>query len=138
MYTDAVVAVYGDTADAFPFVGRLPDPEGTGQGQYVAAGFNGHGMPRILLSTAHLVGVVLQDMGVPHRSPTCTLSYPSLPQPFHITPSRLERLRKIDLEAQWAEEISEGLASSKKGFAFAMPDSLDEGLAVPPAAVHAT
>lgn len=104
--------VYGCSADSFPFVGRLPDRDS----QYIAAGFSGHGMPRILLSTCHIAPVILQDLGTVVVPPRCTLDYPPLPQPFHATRTRLERLRKLDLHAKLQAEIDAGLLSSKKVF----------------------
>lgn len=73
-------------------------------------------MPRILLSTCHIVPVILQDLQIKQSPPPCTLEYPPLPQPFHATRSRLERLRKLDLHGKLQAELEAGLASSKKVF----------------------
>ena len=116
-------SVYGCSADSFPFVGRLPDDKG----HYIAAGFAGHGMPRILLSTCHVTPLILQDLGIVNQQPECTLQYPPLPQPFHSTKSRMERLARTDLAAKWESEIQDGLSSSKK--LFGIPDALSDGVA---------
>jgi hypothetical protein len=73
-------------------------------------------MPRILLSTCHIVPTILQDLKIIQSPPRCTLEYPPLPQPFHVTRSRLERLRKLDLHAKLQAELDAGLLSSKKVF----------------------
>ncbi|GAM82377.1 hypothetical protein ANO11243_003560 [Dothideomycetidae sp. 11243] len=50
--------VMGYSFDSHPHIGRVPDKEG----QYIAAGFNGHGMPVIWLATKGLVAMVVSDM----------------------------------------------------------------------------
>ena len=45
----------GYTTDGFPFVGDLPDEPG----QYICAGFNGHGMPQAFLSAKAIVSMVV-------------------------------------------------------------------------------
>lgn len=101
------------TSDSFPFVGPVPGREG----HFLAAGFNGHGMPRILLSTAHITPLILSylqtDMVV---VPSLVTDFPSLPDPFAVTSDRLERLRGIDYIAKMAEGVESGLESAKKPF----------------------
>lgn len=100
--------VTAPTADAFPFVGAVPAREG----HFVAAGFGGHGMPRILLSTAHLAPLVLQGLKVEKfEAPALTSKYPSLPRPFVVTAKRLEALQ---LGSAKEELYAEGLASHKE------------------------
>lgn len=85
-------------------------------------------MPRILLSTAHVAGQMLQTLGVAHTLPDEVTTYPPLPGPFHATAERIQRLQSRDALAQFDAEIKMGLESSKKSFA--VPDSLGE-VAVP-------
>ncbi|GIZ43973.1 hypothetical protein CKM354_000718200 [Cercospora kikuchii] len=85
------------SADSFPFVGPVPGR----QGQFMAAGFVGHGMPRILGSTAHITPLLLDYLGTEHKMPSMADVFPPLPTPFHATPERVERLvRTADLEAK--------------------------------------
>lgn len=84
-------------------------------------------MPRILLSTYHIVPLVLQDLGMVNRVPEFAHDYPPLPQPFHSTRARLERVRKQDLAARWDREVQDGLTSSKK--VFSIPDAITDGIA---------
>jgi hypothetical protein len=56
----------GYSVDFMPHVGEVPSR----QGQYIIAGFNGHGMPQILLSAKGLAlmirdGVLFENTGVP-------------------------------------------------------------------------
>ncbi|KAL4861453.1 FAD dependent oxidoreductase-domain-containing protein [Aspergillus spectabilis] len=66
-YTDRVwTGIMGYTTDSLPHVGQVPGK----QGQFVVAGFNGHGMPQIFLSAkgvAEMVlkGVAFEETGVP-------------------------------------------------------------------------
>ncbi|KAK5105869.1 hypothetical protein LTR62_001956 [Meristemomyces frigidus] len=81
------------SADGWPFVGSLPNRDG----QFIAAGFVGHGMPRILLSTAHITPLVLDSLGMEYKQPTLTAPYPALPRPFHVSAERVEKLQAFDL-----------------------------------------
>ncbi|KAH5523074.1 hypothetical protein HBI52_057090 [Parastagonospora nodorum] len=83
------------SADDFPFVGPIPGRKS----QFINAGFAGHGMPRILLSSAHIVPLVLDSVGFQHSPPHLATSYPELPQPFHATAERIERLQNTDTTA---------------------------------------
>lgn len=79
--------IVSPTLDGFPFVGPVP---GTGRaGHFLAAGFGGHGMPRILLSTAHLAPLVLDALGVAWSAPALVEDYPPIPAPFVVTAERL-------------------------------------------------
>ena len=46
----------GFTTDGFPYVGDLPDKPG----QFVCAGFNGHGMPQVFLSAKAIASMVIE------------------------------------------------------------------------------
>ncbi|KAL5332401.1 FAD dependent oxidoreductase superfamily [Aspergillus crustosus] len=66
-YTDRVwTGIMGYTTDSLPHVGQVPGKPG----QFVVAGFNGHGMPQIFLSAKGIAkmvlkGVEFEETGVP-------------------------------------------------------------------------
>ncbi|KAJ5223842.1 hypothetical protein N7468_008384 [Penicillium chermesinum] len=66
-YTDRVwTGIMGYSSDGLPHVGRVPGQEG----QYIVAGFTGHGMPQIFLSAEAIAkmivsGVGFEDTGLP-------------------------------------------------------------------------
>ncbi|KAH8667627.1 FAD dependent oxidoreductase-domain-containing protein [Tricladium varicosporioides] len=98
--------------DSFPFVGVVPNREG----HFIASAFTGHGMPRILLSTAHITPLVLQFLGFEFMSPALVKPYPSLPKPFLLTAERLKELQNVDGERIYEETVRNGLESAKKWF----------------------
>ncbi|TEA16083.1 hypothetical protein C8034_v000678 [Colletotrichum sidae] len=98
--------------DAFPFVGPLPNR----QGQFVAAGFSGHGMPRILLSAAHITPLILDALNVEHSPPGLAAGFPPLPEPFSSTPERISSLQSVDAAAKFAAVSKGSLESAKKPF----------------------
>lgn len=102
--------IVAPTADAFPFVGAAPAREG----HFLAAGFGGHGMPRILLSTAHLTPLVLDSVGVRWTAPALVKQYPPLPKPFVVTAKRVELLQDFDIKAEYDEDVKNYEVSSKK------------------------
>ena len=103
------IAVQTSSADAFPFVGPVPNHDG----HYIAAGFGGHGMPRILLSAAHIAPLVLESLGFDYNLPSLASAYPPLPQPFHVTAERVQRLQSTDVAAI-AEQYKKGCEASAK------------------------
>ena len=61
----------GYSDDGFPYVGGVPDKPG----QFICAGFNGHGMPQIFLSTKSIAEMVVLgakaedvDLPLPYRT----------------------------------------------------------------------
>ncbi|KAM3420079.1 hypothetical protein BST61_g3384 [Cercospora zeina] len=89
--------VIAGSIDSFPFVGPVPGREG----QFMAAGFAGHGMPRILGATAHITPLVLDYLKSDLKMPSMAKIFPPLPAPFHATPERVERLvQTADVEAK--------------------------------------
>ncbi|KAH8597734.1 FAD dependent oxidoreductase-domain-containing protein [Bisporella sp. PMI_857] len=104
--------VMSSSIDEFPFVGAVPLHDG----HFLAAGFTGHGMPRILLSTAYIVPLILTSLGVESRSPALVAPYPPLPKPFHITTERIERLQKIDAKEKYEADVKSNLESAKEPF----------------------
>ncbi|WVQ86207.1 hypothetical protein IAT38_008375 [Cryptococcus sp. DSM 104549] len=105
--------IMSSSIDAFPFVGPVPSKSG----HYVAAGFTGHGMPRILGSTAHLIPTILSDLGIPHTTPNVAATFPQLPEPFAVTAERVAKYQEVDAEAKLKAAREESLESSKKAFA---------------------
>ena len=120
-------SVQTKTADAFPFVGPLPGRDA----QFIAAGFAGHGtsslpwsiselthtgMPRILLSAAHITPLILSSLGLEHTTPALARAYPPLPQPFHATASRISKLQNTDVAAIISEYNASCANSAKKPF----------------------
>ena len=118
-----------NSADNFPFIGSVPNRDGN----WMAAGFAGHGkhshlesnlcaqltiagMPRILLSTAHIIPGVLDSLGFEHQQPALAAPYPSLPKPFLITAERIERLQDTDLAARAQAHRERCKESSQKPF----------------------
>jgi glycine/D-amino acid oxidase-like deaminating enzyme len=70
--------VMGYTADFMPHVGQIPNKPG----QFIIAGFNGHGMPQILLSSKALAAMVQND---------ATFEQTELPRLFKTSRERIER-----------------------------------------------
>ncbi|KAF2630550.1 DAO-domain-containing protein [Macroventuria anomochaeta] len=97
------------SADSFPFVGPVP----ARNGHYIAAGFAGHGMPRILLSAAHITPLVLESLNVEYSQPLLAASFPPLPQPFQVTAERVERLQNTNIAAI-AESYKQSCEESAK------------------------
>lgn len=73
-------------------------------------------MPRILLSTAHLVPLILTSLGIESTPPALVEPYPALPRPFHITTDRIGRLQKINAKAKYNADIKRNLESAKEEF----------------------
>ncbi|KAG7087670.1 hypothetical protein E1B28_013618 [Marasmius oreades] len=71
--------ILGMTKDSVPFIGKVPGKEG----QWVIAGFNGHGMARIFGCAPGLVKSIMGGRWADTGMPEC----------FEITPERLERLK---------------------------------------------
>ncbi|KAF2252731.1 nucleotide-binding domain-containing protein, partial [Trematosphaeria pertusa] len=104
--------VESSSADGFPFVGSVPER----QGHFIAAGFAGHGMPRILLSAAHITPLVLGSLNISSSIPPLATSFPALPKPFHATRERIEKLQETDLEALREAYRQKCKDSAKKEF----------------------
>lgn len=113
----------------FPFVGAVPNKEG----HWMAAGFVGHGkhygifnnrcvrltdagMPRILLSTAHIIPRLLDFLSFEYQQPALVTPYPPLPKPFVVTAERVERLQNTDLDAKAQAYRESCKESSQKPF----------------------
>jgi glycine/D-amino acid oxidase-like deaminating enzyme len=68
----------GYSADFMPHVGEVPDKPG----QFIIAGFNGHGMPQILLSAKGLANMIRE--GLPFEQT-------GVPRVFKTTRNRIQR-----------------------------------------------
>jgi glycine/D-amino acid oxidase-like deaminating enzyme len=77
-YTDSVwTGIMGWSSDFMPFVGEMPGKKG----QYITAGFSGHGMPLIYLATKALAEIIRGEK---------TFADTNLPAVFKPTQERLD------------------------------------------------
>ncbi|RDW68474.1 hypothetical protein BP5796_09131 [Coleophoma crateriformis] len=104
--------ITASSIDTFPFVGAVPDHTG----HFVAAGFSGHGMPRILLSAAHITPLILQFLKINFTPPALVAPYPLLPEPFHATAERIKKLKKLDATELFEKTVKADLESAQKSF----------------------
>lgn len=85
-YTDAVwTGIMGYSADGFPHVGAVPGKAG----QFICAGFSGHGMPQIFLSAKALAEMALEGKGVEEVD---------LPRLYRASQARLDSKMNVALE----------------------------------------
>lgn len=54
--------IMGWSTDSMPWIGRIPIPNLRGQGQFILAGFSGHGMPVIYLAAEAVARMVLDEL----------------------------------------------------------------------------
>jgi glycine/D-amino acid oxidase-like deaminating enzyme len=73
------VLVMGYSNDEFPYVGSVPEKPG----QYICAGFTGHGMPQIFLSAKAVAKMII----------TGDSENVDLPLPYRITKERWSESR---------------------------------------------
>ncbi|CAH0043795.1 unnamed protein product [Clonostachys solani] len=89
---DAVwTGIMGYSADFMPHVGEIPEKPG----QFIIAGFTGHGMPQILLSTKGLAAMVRDGVSFENSG---------LPRIFKTTKARISTKRSLmeeNLEPLW-------------------------------------
>lgn len=104
--------IVSPSIDGFPFVGSAPGRDG----QFIAAGFGGHGMPRILLSTAHLTPLVLDSLNIKWSAPALVKDFPPIPAPFVATAERVAALQGVDSQAVYEAEIKEQEEDAKKDY----------------------
>lgn len=104
--------IVSPSVDGFPFVGPAPNRPG----HFIAAGFGGHGMPRILLSTAHLTPLVLDSLGVEWSAPALVKEYPPIPAPFVVTANRVAALQGVDTQAEYEADIKGMEEDAKKEY----------------------
>ncbi|KAK3713188.1 hypothetical protein LTR37_008621 [Vermiconidia calcicola] len=89
--TDRVwTGIMGYTTDGYPFVGEVPSKPG----QYICAGFNGHGMPQVFLSAKAVAAMVAEG-----RKPEET----DLPMLYRSSQERLDsETQHVSLTAYYA------------------------------------
>lgn len=80
-----VFLVMGYSADSLPHVGEVPGKPG----QFIAAGFNGHGMPVVFLSGKAVAEMALKSV---------TFKETGLPRLFETTGARLDPIYDDVLE----------------------------------------
>ncbi|KAL6237501.1 hypothetical protein BDW75DRAFT_248981 [Aspergillus navahoensis] len=86
-YTDRVwTGIMGYTTDSLPHVGQVPGKEG----QFVIAGFNGHGMPQIFLSAKGIAQMILRQVEFEETG---------IPSIFKTTQARLDSAQNTILSA---------------------------------------
>lgn len=74
-------------------------------------------MPRILLSTAYIAPMILTSLDIKGTEPALVKTYPSLPNPFRLTPERMRNLQETaDPKAKYDNAIRSSLQSAKEGF----------------------
>lgn len=73
-------------------------------------------MPRILLSTAHIAPLVLNDLSFTHSPPALVAPYPPIPKPFQVTAERISSLQTVDSVAFFERISKDCLESAKKPF----------------------
>lgn len=76
----------GYSSDGMPHVGEVPGKPG----QYICAGFSGHGMPQIFLSAKAVACMALEDRKVEDVD---------LPRLYRTTQARLDSTHDVTLEA---------------------------------------
>ncbi|EME47906.1 hypothetical protein DOTSEDRAFT_167338 [Dothistroma septosporum NZE10] len=85
-YTDKVwTGIMGYSSDGFPFVGAVP----TKEGQFICAGFSGHGMPQIFLSAKAIARMALEGANVRNTE---------LPRLYWVERERIESKGNVTLE----------------------------------------
>lgn len=80
----------GYSDDAFPYVGPVHEKPG----QFVCAGFSGHGMPQIFLS-AKAIALMVTTGATPGQV--------DLPLPYHTSPERWFQQREHNSLQAWRE-----------------------------------
>lgn len=74
------------------------------------------GMPRILLSAAHIAPLILSSLNINFTAPQLVTNYPPLPKPFRITPERMDRLQKVDAQEKYEAAIKNNLECAKEPY----------------------
>lgn len=76
----------GYTTDGFPHVGPVPGKTG----QFICAGFSGHGMPQIFLSAKAVASMLVDDINVEEAD---------LPRLYRTSLERLESTTNVILDS---------------------------------------
>lgn len=92
--------VMGYSSDYMPFIGSVPGKPG----QLIAAGFSGHGMPLILLSTKGIAQMILHGK---------TFEEVGVPKIFKVTQERLDSRRNDILSSIEPVKAGTSVTSAK-------------------------
>ncbi|KAJ9130957.1 FAD dependent oxidoreductase superfamily protein [Pleurostoma richardsiae] len=84
--------IMGYTNDLMPHVGAVPSKDG----QYISVGFNGHGMPSILLASKAVARMLREG---------CSFEETGVPAPFKTTPARLSNPSNLVLDLLRQQEV---------------------------------
>ncbi|KAF2763665.1 FAD dependent oxidoreductase [Teratosphaeria nubilosa] len=88
-FTDAVwTGIMGYSDDGFPFVGSVPEKAG----QFICAGFSGHGMPQVFLSAKAVATMITQEREADEVD---------LPRLYRCSRARLESRERHVALAAW-------------------------------------
>lgn len=91
----------GYTSDGFPHVGAVPDKPG----QFICAGFSGHGMPQVFLSAKAIAAVVAEDVAVEEVD---------LPRLYRTSKQRLESKEEHSAMKAWKKVFGSEVAARPK------------------------
>jgi len=83
------------------------------------------GMPRILLSTAHLVPSILDAVGLDHQVPRIIEGTPPLPAPYVLNPERLLAVKAESVGAYFQRNMEDAMRSAAKDFVSAPSKAID-------------
>jgi glycine/D-amino acid oxidase-like deaminating enzyme len=102
MLADAISSsqVMGYSDDGFPYVG----PVRKKPGQYICAGFNGHGMPQIFLSAKAIAEMVISG---------ATAGEVDLPLPYWTSPERWSDRKEHISSQAWRAVTKERISHPK-------------------------
>lgn len=78
----------GYSNDGCPYVGELPKSHG----QYICAGFSGHGMPQTFLAAEAIASMLVEGRAIEETG---------LPSLFHVTAERLSSSQEHASLASW-------------------------------------
>ncbi|OJJ05983.1 hypothetical protein ASPVEDRAFT_309418 [Aspergillus versicolor CBS 583.65] len=99
-YTDRVwTGIMGYTTDSLPHVGQVPAKPG----QFVVAGFNGHGMPQVFLSAKGVAQMILNGV---------EFEQTGIPRIFKTTQERLDSKENTILSASYVVETAKSVDDS--------------------------
>lgn len=82
----------GYSADLVPHIGEVPGAEG----EYICAGFSGHGMPQIFSASRAIAKMVVE--GVPYEQTGCPALYKTSQQRLDSKVNHMEEGLKVNWE----------------------------------------
>lgn len=93
--------VMGYTTDSLPHVGQVPAKPG----QFVVAGFNGHGMPQVFLSAKGVAQMILNGVDFEQTG---------VPRIFKTTQERLDSVDNAILSASYVAETAKSVVNGSQ------------------------